>query len=155
MVTVPTPGMLWVVTWSATLLPSLSSMLVDVEDPSDVEVVDELSSLLVEVLAAIDVDVDEEDEDRSASLVDVLGELLVGVVGPGVVGPGVVGSGVVAPVVADESSTDVLVAPDELVEALALVTDVDVPSSVPAQATPTTASAATTDVPTASILFNI
>jgi hypothetical protein len=145
MVTVPTPGMLWVVTWSATLLPSLSSMLVDVEDPSDVDVVDELSSLLVEVVAVIDVDVDEEDEDRSASLVDVLGEVVVGVVG----------SGVVAPVVADESSTDVLVAPDELVEALALVTEVDVPSSPLAHATPTTARAATIEVNTASILFNI
>jgi hypothetical protein len=133
------------------LLPSLSSMLVDVEDPSDVDVVDPGSSL-VEVLAAIDVDVDEEEEERSASLVDVLGELVVGVVGSGVVG-----SGVVAPVVADESSTEVLVAPDELVEALALVTEVDAaaPSSAPAQATPTTASAATTDVATASILFNI
>jgi len=124
-------------------------MLVDVEDPSDVEVVDPGPSL-VEVLAAIDVEVDEEEEDRSASLVDVLGELVVGVVWSGVVW-----SGVVAPVVADESSTDVLVAPDELVEAPALVTDVAVPSSAPAQATPTTASAATTDVATASILFNI
>jgi hypothetical protein len=130
------------------LLPSLSSTLVDVEDRSDVEVV-EPSPLLVEVVAAIDVDVDE--VELSSMLVDVLGELVVGVVGSGVVG-----SGTVAPVVGDVTSTELTVAPDdELVEALALVTDVDVPSSVPAQATPTTASAATTDVATASTFLII
>jgi hypothetical protein len=109
---------------------SLSSRLVDVDEP-----------LLVDVVAPL--------------LVDVVAPLLVEVVAPTVVGVDEVGEvilvGVVA-LVADVTSTDVPVASEEaeasdvLVDSLAVVIEVDVPSSPLAQATPTTASAATTDV---------
>jgi len=138
--------MLCVVIWSATLLPSLSSRLVEVEEPNDVDVV-EPPPVLVELLVAMDVDVDEEEDDElSSSLVDVVSASAV---------VGVVAAGAVTPVVGAESSTEVSVAADELVEAPALVTDVEVPSSVPAHATPTTARAATIEVNTPSTFFII
>lgn len=114
-----------------------------------------LSSKLVEVVddpaALVDVDptvVDVVDVAPSSLVGVVLSSKLVEVVESSAM-VGVVTSAVVGAVLFLESSWDVLV--DEPAD----VIDVDVASSLPAQATPTTASPATIDVNTASIFFNI
>ncbi|HJQ77111.1 MAG TPA: hypothetical protein VJ948_07595 [Acidimicrobiia bacterium] len=137
-VTVPTPGTRCVETPSR-ITPE-SSKLVEVLDPTLVEVV-ERSSALVDVVSSTVVGVDEatvapvDDEESTVALVAA---------DPSKLAP-VVGVSTVAPAAADEST-------EALVE-LSLVIDVELASFEPAQATPTTASAATTAVNTPNIFL--
>ncbi|HSM45689.1 MAG TPA: hypothetical protein VK969_11790 [Acidimicrobiia bacterium] len=132
---------------SGTVRRSLSTLLVDVDEPMLVDVV-ELPSL---------VEVD-------PLLVEVLVPLLVEVVAPMLVDVDGVSSttldGVDAPIEPDDDSVTVGAVDragpctDESAElAVFAVADVDEPSSEAAQATPTTANAATTDVSTPTVFL--
>lgn len=133
---------------SGTVRRSPSSKLVDVDEPMLVDVValpwlvEVADPLLVEVVAPALVDVV-----ALPWLVDVVSSTVVGVDEVGDVT--LVG---VEALVEDVASRDVPVASDEakasdvLVDSVGVVIEVNVPSSPLAQATPTTASAATTDV---------
>lgn len=133
--------------------PSLSSRLVDVDEPMLVDVVD-VPPLLVDVVPGMLVDV--EDEDGDDPLESTLVEVVSAVVGDDD------DVGVVALVDVGGPPSDVTVACDEFVSSdvlldsvAAVVTDVEVPSSALAHATPTTASAATTDVTIPTIFLTI
>ena len=122
---------------SGTAARSLSSRLVEVDEPTVVDVVEVpelvevVSCTLVEVVETIDVGVEDEEDDPSSSLVDVVLRTVVGVDT----------SGVVAPVDAVESSSSMPGTGVELVDRS--VPDMTSPA---AQAAPTTAIAATTEV---------
>lgn len=140
-------------TSSGTCRLSLSSMLVDVDEPTVVELVElpaaevvELPAALVDVVPGMLVDVEDEDDEESWSmLVDVDASTLVEVEDEDVEESGTV-----------PSVDDVETSADTVADvSVAAVTEVELPSSPLAQATPTTARPATTEVNTASIFLII